>query len=81
MILLLYFFLLDLDKLGFEEPRTINGANSTIACGVGAVVCFNLLKESRSCLHLHPLHLSTPLFLLPHVVLKLHILLETITTS
>jgi hypothetical protein len=27
------------------------------------------------------LHLSTPLFLLPHVVLKLHILLETITTS
>jgi hypothetical protein len=81
MILLLCFFLSDLNKLGFEEPRTVNGANSTIACGVGAIVCLNLLKESKSCLHLHPLNLSTPLFLLPPMVLKFHILLEIITIS
>ncbi len=81
MILLLCFFLLDLDKLGFEESKIFNGANSTIACGVGAIVYLNLLKESRSCFHLHPLNSSAPLFLLPHVVLKFHILLETINIS
>jgi hypothetical protein len=39
-----------------------------------------LLKESKICLHLHPLNSSTPLFLLPPMVLKFHILLEIITT-
>jgi hypothetical protein len=41
MILFLFFFLLDLDKLGFEELGIVNGANYAIACGAGVVTCLN----------------------------------------
>jgi hypothetical protein len=61
-MILLCFFLSNLDKLGFEEPRTINGAHSVTACAIGAIVCLNLLKENESCIHFHPLNLLTPLF-------------------
>jgi hypothetical protein len=42
MILLLYFFLSNLNKLGFEEPRIVHGANSIVACDVGALICLNV---------------------------------------
>jgi hypothetical protein len=80
-MILFCFFLSHLDKLGFEEPKTVNGVDFVTTCGVGAIVCLNLLKESESCIHFHPLNLSAPLLLIPPMVLKFHILLETITTS
>jgi hypothetical protein len=41
MTLLLYFFLSDLDELGFEDLRTISGAYFVVACDVGAIVYLN----------------------------------------
>ncbi len=41
MIPFLFCFLLDLDKLGFEEPGIVNGANYVVACGAGIVTYLN----------------------------------------
>jgi hypothetical protein len=41
MILLLYFFLSNLNELGFEGPRTINGANFVATCDARTIIYLN----------------------------------------
>jgi hypothetical protein len=41
MILLFYFFLLDLNELGFEELGTFNGVDFVVAYNVGTIIYFN----------------------------------------
>ncbi len=45
IVLLLCFFLLNLDRLSFEELGIINGVDFAIGGGVRVIVCFNSWKK------------------------------------
>jgi hypothetical protein len=62
MILFLYFFILDLKKLGLEAPGIVNGADSTQLM-VLELSLVSMLEESGGYFCPHPLNSLAPMFL------------------